>query len=111
MYFSEIYYVGRKENSTLSSALFLAFLIIISENDIYHSYRNFDIKMLPWIEKIKEGESFHKDIIFIQFFNVCFDFSQLFLVTFLAALESNSVDNPYVSQFLILPVHFIPFFL
>mgnify|MGYP003433847479 FL=1 len=29
----------------------------ISENDIYHSYRNFDIKMLPWIEKIKEGES------------------------------------------------------
>lgn len=29
----------------------------IDENDIYHSYRNFDIKMLPWIENIKEGQS------------------------------------------------------
>ncbi len=29
----------------------------ISENDIYHSYRNFDTKMLPWIENIKEGQS------------------------------------------------------
>ncbi len=29
----------------------------ISENDIYHSYRNFDTKMLPWIEKIQEGQS------------------------------------------------------
>jgi len=29
----------------------------IDKNDIYHSYRNFDTKMLPWIENIKEGES------------------------------------------------------
>ena len=29
----------------------------ISKNDIYHSYRIFDKKMLPWIELIKEGES------------------------------------------------------
>lgn len=29
----------------------------ICENDIFHSYRSFDIKMLPWIENIKEGES------------------------------------------------------
>ena len=29
----------------------------IYKNDIYHSYRNFDTKMLPWIENIKEGES------------------------------------------------------
>ncbi len=29
----------------------------ISKNDIYHSYRNFDTKMLPWIENIKEGQS------------------------------------------------------
>ena len=29
----------------------------ILESDIYHSYRNFDIKMLPWIENIKEGQS------------------------------------------------------
>ncbi len=29
----------------------------IDENDIYHAYRNFDSKMLPWIENIKEGES------------------------------------------------------
>ncbi len=26
-------------------------------DDIYHSYRNFDTKMLPWIENIKEGQS------------------------------------------------------
>ena len=25
--------------------------------DIYHSFRPYDKKMLPWIEKIKEGES------------------------------------------------------
>ena len=29
----------------------------IDENDIYHAYRNFDKKMLPWIENIKEGQS------------------------------------------------------
>lgn len=29
----------------------------ISEDDIFHAYRNFDIKMLPWIENIKEGQS------------------------------------------------------
>lgn len=29
----------------------------IDATDIYHSYRNFDKKMLPWIENIKEGES------------------------------------------------------
>jgi DNA (cytosine-5)-methyltransferase 1 len=29
----------------------------ISEDDIYHSYRTFDTKMLPWIENIKEGQS------------------------------------------------------
>jgi len=29
----------------------------IYHNDIYHSYRNFDTKMLPWIENIKEGQS------------------------------------------------------
>jgi DNA (cytosine-5)-methyltransferase 1 len=29
----------------------------IDKNDIYHSYRSFDLKMLPWIEKIGEGES------------------------------------------------------
>lgn len=29
----------------------------ISKNDIYHSYRAFDKKMLPWIESIKEGQS------------------------------------------------------
>lgn len=29
----------------------------ISKNDIYHSYRNFDTKMLSWIENIKEGQS------------------------------------------------------
>ena len=29
----------------------------ICKNDIYHSYRSFDPKMLPWIENIIEGES------------------------------------------------------
>jgi DNA (cytosine-5)-methyltransferase 1 len=29
----------------------------IDQNDIYHAYRSFDTKMLPWIENIKEGES------------------------------------------------------
>lgn len=29
----------------------------ISKDDIYHSYRTFDKKMLPWIELIKEGQS------------------------------------------------------
>ncbi|MEA1916800.1 MAG: DNA cytosine methyltransferase [Campylobacterota bacterium] len=29
----------------------------ISEDDIFHTYRNFDIKMLPWIENIIEGQS------------------------------------------------------
>jgi DNA (cytosine-5)-methyltransferase 1 len=29
----------------------------IYDNDIYHSYRSFDTKMLPWIENLKEGES------------------------------------------------------
>ncbi|PPK61945.1 DNA (cytosine-5)-methyltransferase 1 [Malaciobacter marinus] len=29
----------------------------IYDNDIYHSYRSFDTKMLPWIRDIKEGES------------------------------------------------------
>ena len=29
----------------------------ISDNDIYHSFRKYDIRMLPWIEKLKEGES------------------------------------------------------
>ncbi len=29
----------------------------ISTSDIYHSYRSFDTKMLPWIENIKEGQS------------------------------------------------------
>ena len=29
----------------------------ISEIDIYHSFREFDKKMLPWIENLKEGES------------------------------------------------------
>lgn len=29
----------------------------ISDDDIYHSYREFDRRMLPWIEQLKEGES------------------------------------------------------
>ncbi|MDX4064372.1 DNA cytosine methyltransferase [Aliarcobacter skirrowii] len=29
----------------------------ISECDIYHSFRSYDKKMLPWIENIKEGQS------------------------------------------------------
>lgn len=29
----------------------------ISETDIYHSFREYDKKMLPWIENLKEGES------------------------------------------------------
>ncbi len=29
----------------------------IDKDDIYHSYRKFDTKMLPWIENIKEGQS------------------------------------------------------
>ena len=29
----------------------------IDSQDIYHSYRNFNINMLPWIEKTKEGQS------------------------------------------------------
>ena len=29
----------------------------ISENDIFHSYREFDKRMLPWIEDLKEGQS------------------------------------------------------
>lgn len=29
----------------------------ICKNDIYHSFRSFDTKMLPWIENIKEGQS------------------------------------------------------
>ena len=29
----------------------------ICKNDIYHSFRNFDTKMLAWIENIKEGQS------------------------------------------------------
>ncbi|AZA78546.1 DNA cytosine methyltransferase [Chryseobacterium sp. G0186] len=29
----------------------------ISKNDIFHSFREYDVKMLPWIEKLKEGQS------------------------------------------------------
>lgn len=29
----------------------------ISDDDIYHSYREFDRRMLPWIAQLKEGES------------------------------------------------------
>ena len=29
----------------------------ISETDFYHSFREYDVKMLPWIENLKEGES------------------------------------------------------
>ena len=29
----------------------------ISETDIFHSFREFDKRMLPWIENLKEGES------------------------------------------------------
>jgi DNA (cytosine-5)-methyltransferase 1 len=29
----------------------------ICKNDIYHTFRSFDKKMLPWIENIKEGQS------------------------------------------------------
>jgi len=29
----------------------------ISETDFYHSFREYDLKMLPWIENLKEGES------------------------------------------------------
>ena len=29
----------------------------IDKDDIYHSYRNFDKRMLPWIENLKEGQS------------------------------------------------------
>ncbi|MGU3374613.1 DNA cytosine methyltransferase [Chryseobacterium sp. M5A1_1a] len=29
----------------------------ISGNDIFHSFREYDVKMLPWIEKLKEGQS------------------------------------------------------
>jgi len=29
----------------------------ISDKDIYHSYRGFDERMLPWIENLKEGQS------------------------------------------------------
>jgi len=29
----------------------------ISDNDIFHSYREFDTRMLPWIENLKEGQS------------------------------------------------------
>lgn len=28
----------------------------ISENDIYHSFRNYDKKMLPWIKDLKQGQ-------------------------------------------------------
>ena len=29
----------------------------VNQDDIYHSFRNYDKKMLPWIENIKEGQS------------------------------------------------------
>jgi len=29
----------------------------ISQDDIFHSFREYDVKMLPWIENLKEGES------------------------------------------------------
>ncbi len=29
----------------------------ISETDIFHSFREYDVRMLPWIENLKEGES------------------------------------------------------
>lgn len=29
----------------------------ISETDIFHSFREYDVKMLPWIENLKEGQS------------------------------------------------------
>lgn len=29
----------------------------ISKNDIFHSFREYDVKMLSWIEKLKEGQS------------------------------------------------------
>lgn len=31
-------------------------------NDIFHSYREFDQRMLPWIEKLKEGQSAFENI-------------------------------------------------
>lgn len=34
----------------------------ISVSDIFHSYRKYDSKMLPWIENLKEGESAFENI-------------------------------------------------
>ncbi|MFD2584400.1 DNA cytosine methyltransferase [Pedobacter vanadiisoli] len=34
----------------------------ISISDIFHSYRKYDVKMLPWIENLKEGESAFENI-------------------------------------------------
>lgn len=38
----------------------------ISEDDIYHSFRKYDIKMLNWIKDIKEGESAFNNVLDIN---------------------------------------------
>ena len=38
----------------------------ISEDDIYHSFRKYDIKMLDWIKDIKEGESAFNNVLDIN---------------------------------------------
>ncbi len=38
----------------------------IDENDIYHSFRKYDEKMLDWIKDLKEGESAYNNMLDIQ---------------------------------------------
>lgn len=38
----------------------------IDENDIYHSFRKYDEKMLDWIKDLKEGESSYNNMLDIQ---------------------------------------------
>jgi len=48
---------AKKLKDLIGSLPSLSVMGEVDEDDIYHSFRNYDKKMLPWIENIKEGQS------------------------------------------------------
>jgi DNA (cytosine-5)-methyltransferase 1 len=50
------YIKGKKINELITHLPNLKKFGDISENDIYHSFRNYDKKMLPWIKDLKQGQ-------------------------------------------------------
>lgn len=53
---------AKKLKSLIGDLQSLKLMGEISNNDIYHSYRSFNTRMVPWIETIKEGQSAFNNI-------------------------------------------------